>query len=147
MSKKKGKAAPKKAPKMAPRKKSTSRPAARPASRTSLSRTSATTGGNRTVNATIFIFRTGNGIRIRTTPQRLYANVGDRVQWTVVNTVDGSDIPVTVTWPEGGPWGKEPIEIKSFAQRVVDGGPGTSKYVVSAYDAQEDPEVEIPDIP
>jgi hypothetical protein len=141
MSKKKGKAAPKKAPRMAPKKKAAPRSAARPARRTT-----ASAGGNRTINATIFIFRTGNGIRIRTTPQRLYANVGDRVQWTVVNTVDGSDIPVTVTWPEGGPWGKEPIEVKSFAQRVVETG-GTAKYVVSAYDAQEDPEVEIPDIP
>jgi hypothetical protein len=143
MSKKKGKAAPKKAPKMAAKKKPASRSAARPAGRRAAT---ASTGGNRTVNATIFLFRTGNGIRIRTSPQRLYANVGDRVQWTVVNTVDGTDIPVTVTWPEGGPWGKEPIEVKSFAQRVV-AEAGTAKYVVSAYDAQEDPEVEIPDIP
>lgn len=141
MSKKKGKPAPKKAPKKKVVKKSATK--ARTASRL----TGASAQG-RTIHSQIHIFKTDRGIKIRTSPQRLYLNVGDRVQWTVVNMVDNSDVPVTVTWPEGGPWGKEPIEIKSFAERTVTNGSGTrSKYVVSAYDAVEDPELEIPDIP
>ncbi|MDP2389830.1 MAG: hypothetical protein Q8N52_05830, partial [Acidobacteriota bacterium] len=31
---------------------------------------------------TIFIFKTGSGTRIRTSPQRLYANPGDSVEFT-----------------------------------------------------------------
>ena len=139
MSKKKGKAAARKAPK----KKS--------ARRASVSRASATTttstDSGRTVSATIFIFRTGSGTRIRTSPQRLYANPNDRIAWSVVNMVDGTDVPVTITWPEGGPWGKQPIEFKSADRLAVDGAArGRYKYVVSALGAQEDPEVEIPDI-
>jgi hypothetical protein len=103
--------------------------------------------GGRTVYATIYIFKTGNGTRIRTAPQRIFANPGDRIQWTVVNMVDGSDVPVTITWPASGPWGKEPIEFRSSERKAL--APGTSgrfKYVVSALDAQEDPEIDIPDI-
>ena len=139
MSKKKGKAAARKAPKK------------KPARRASVSRASATTttstDSGRTVSATIFIFRTGNGTRIRTSPQRLYATPNDRIAWSVVNMVDGTDVPVTITWPEGGPWGKQPIEFKSSDRLAVDGAArGRYKYVVSALGAQEDPEVEIPDI-
>ena len=137
MSKKKGKAAARKAP----MKKTVKRKTA--------SRSTATTSSanGRTVNATIFIFRTGSGTKIRTTPQRLYANPGDRIEWSVVNMVDGTDVPVTITWPEQGPWGKQPIEFKSCDRRALEGAPaGRYKYVVSALGAQEDPEVEIPDI-
>ena len=137
MSKKKGKAAARKAP----MKKTVKRKAA--------ARSTATMAGDsgRTVNATIFIFRTGNGTKIRTTPQRIYANPTDRIEWTVVNMVDGSDVPVTITWPEEGPWGKQPIEFKSSDRKSLDGAArGRYKYVVSALGAQEDPEVEIPDI-
>ena len=137
MSKKKGKAAARKAP----MKKTVKR-------KTASRSTAATSGANgRTVNATIFIFRTGSGTKIRTTPQRLYANPGDRIEWSVVNMVDGTDVPVTITWPQEGPWGKQPIEFKSSDRKALDGAAaGRYKYVVSALGAQEDPEVEIPDI-
>jgi hypothetical protein len=141
MSKKKGKPAARKAPKKAAKKAvkkaaARSRPSARLAAEPS----------GRTSQATIFIFRTSQGNKIRTAPQRVYAGPGS-VEWTVVNLIDGSDVPVTITWPEGGPWGKEPIAIRSWERRSVDGAPaGRYKYVVSALDAQEDPELEIPDI-
>ena len=103
-----------------------------------------TTG--RTLHMTIFLYRTGHGNKIRTAPQRLYANPGDFVEWTVVNLIDGSDVPVTITWPEGGPWGKEPIAIRSWERVALGNASGRFKFVVSALDAQEDPEIEIPDI-
>lgn len=136
MSKKQGKAAPKKAPMKKAAKKSTAK--SRPAGRL-------TSGAGRTVQATIFIFRTGQGNRIRTSPQRLYANPGDHIEWNVVNMVDGSEVPVTITWPGGGPWGKAPVEFRSFDRRPVSATAGRFKYVVSALDTQEDPEIEIPD--
>jgi hypothetical protein len=80
-------------------------------------------------------------------PQRLFANPGDRIEWSVVNMVDGSDVPVTITWPESGPWGKEPMSFRSNDRQTVSAASGGRfKYVVSALDAQEDPEVEIPDV-
>ena len=144
MSKKKGKPAPKKAAKKAVKKAAPRKAAG--ASRPSARLAGAESSG-RTVNATIFIYRTGSGNKIRTSPQRLFANPGDRIEWTVVNLVDGSEVPVTITWPEGGPWGREPISFRSSDRKPVSGGAqGTYKYVVSALDAQEDPEVEIPDV-
>lgn len=138
MSKKKGKPAAKKAPKKKAAKKSVAK-----------LRTSASLGAGsagRTSQATIYIFRTSHGNKIRTSPQRIYAGPG-HVEWTVVNLIDGSDVPVTITWPEGGPWGKEPIGIRGWERRSAAGvPPGRYKYVVSALDAQEDPEIEIPDI-
>jgi plastocyanin len=140
MSKKKGKAASKKAPKQAPKKRVEAR---RPAARAALSDAS----GGRTVNATIFIYRTGNGNKIRTSPQRLFANPGDRIEWTVVNMVDGSEVPVTITWPESGPWGKEPITFRNDDRKTLAASAtGRFKYVISALDAVEDPELEIPDV-
>lgn len=148
MSKKKGKPAAKqpskKAPMMAAR-----RTAKKPMAK---SRSSARRGperaedAGRTLTVTIFLFRTNNGNRIRTSPQRIYANPGDRISWTVVNLIDGNDVPVTITWPERGPWGKESIQIKSWTKEPVGSAePGRYKYVVSALDAQEDPEIEIPE--
>ena len=138
MSKKKGKAAAKKAPKKkAAKRAATSRAAANVAG----------DSGGRTVYATIFIYRTGSGTKIKTSPQRIYANPNDRIEWSVVNMVDGSDVPVTITWPGEGPWGKQPIEFRNSDRKAVDGAAaGRYKYVVSALGAQEDPEVEIPDI-
>ena len=142
MSKKKGKPMAKPAARKKTVKKTAARKGAavsRPASRQA--------GGpvGRTSQVTIFIFKTGNGNKIRTAPQRAYAGPG-HIEWTVVNLIDGSDVPVTLTWPEGGPWGKEPISIRSWERRSVDGvPPGRYKYVVSALDAQEDPEVELPE--
>jgi hypothetical protein len=147
MSKKKGKAAKpaaratavKKAPKKAARK-------AAPSTRRTASRSDAGTAAGRTSQVTIFLFRTGQGNRIRTAPQRAYAGPG-HIEWTVVNLIDGSDVPVTITWPDGGPWGKEPIDIRSWTRKSADGvAPGVYKYVVSALDAQEDPEVEFPEM-
>ena len=142
MSKKKGKPAkkgPKKPPKKAPARKAAARPSA-----------AALAGGEpggRTVTGTIFIYRTGSGNKIRTTPQRMFANPGDRIEWSVVNLVDGSDVPVTITWPESGPWGKEPISFRSTDRKALSSeAKGRFKYVVSALDAQEDPELEIPDV-
>jgi len=130
----------KKAARKKPAKKSASRSLARAGARL------AATGG-RTSQITIFVFKTGAGTKIRTAPQRAYAGPGF-VEWTVVNMVDGSNIPVTLTWPDGGPWGKEPIEIRDGMQRLEIGSEprGRFKYVVHALDAQEDPEVEIPEM-
>ena len=97
-----------------------------------------------TSQATIVLFKTPHGNRIRTSPQLAFAGPG-HVEWTVVNLIDGTDVPVTITWPDGGPWGKEPIDIKSFVRLNCDKVPaGRYKYVVSAYDTKEDPEIEFP---
>lgn len=138
MSKKKGKAAPARASKKTA--------ARRPASGARTAPRAATTGG-RTVTATIFIYRTGSGNKIRTSPQRVFANSGDRIEWTVVNLVDGSDVPVTISWPEKSPFGGGSFQFKSSdRQSLSPGASGRFKYVVSALDAQEDPEIEIPDV-
>jgi hypothetical protein len=99
----------------------------------------------RTLTVTIFLFRTGNDTKIRTSPQRLYANPGDHVEWNVVNLIDGADVPVTISWPATGPWGKEPIQIRGWHRQPFGESSGRFKYVVSALDAQEDPEIEIPE--
>ena len=129
MSKKKGKPAPKKAPK-------------------NKSRALSAAPGGRTVQATIFIYKSSTGNKIRTTPQRLYANPGDRIEWSVVNMVDGSEVPVTISWPAPGPWGKDPFSFRGCDRKPLNSGAasGRFKYVVSALDAQEDPEIEIPDV-
>lgn len=152
MSKKKSKPAARTAPKKktAPPKASRKSAAAsrrRPSRRPRGPRSIVGYGGStaRTLQMTIFLFRTGQGNRIRTAPQRLYAYPGDFVEWTVVNLIDGSDVPVTITWPEGGPWGKEPISIRSWERKGFGAASGRFKFVVSALDAQEDPEVEMPD--
>lgn len=144
MSKKKGKPAAKKAPKKAAPKKSAKKAVSK--ARASGARLSSGAPAGRTIHTTIFLYRTGKGNTIRTSPQRLYANPGDFIEWTVVNLIDGSDVPVTLTWPETGPWGKEPIEIKGWLRMAFGDAPsGRFKFVVSAMDAQEDPEVEMPD--
>ena len=142
MSKKKSKPAKKGAKK--PSKKA---PARRAAARPRTASLAGGESGGRTVTGTIFIYRTSSGNKIRTTPQKMFANPGDHVAWSVVNLVDGSDVPVTITWPQGGPWGKEPLAFRSSDRRSLSGtSTGRFKYVVSALDAQEDPELEIPDI-
>ena len=135
MSKKKGKSVAKKSPRKSA-----------PARRTARA-TTAAAGTGRTAQATIVIFRTGQGTRIRTAPQRLYAGPG-AIEWTVLNLVDGSNVPVTLTWPGGGPWGNQPIEIREGMTRIsLEGAKeGRFKYVVSALGATEDPEVEIPEM-
>lgn len=149
MSKKKGKPATKKAPKKSAPKKSVKKAVKKSASssRTGARLSSAGAAATgRTLQVTIHLFRTSNGNRIRTSPQRLYANPGDFAEFTVVNLIDGSDVPVTLTWPEAGPWGKDPIEVRGWVRIGFGDAPsGRYKFVVSALDAQEDPEVEMPD--
>ena len=134
MTKRKGKAAARKAPKG---KASAARPRA-----TVRTRTAGATGG--TSQITIFLFRTGSGNKIRTAPQRAYAGPG-YVEWTVVNLIDGTDVPVRITWPEGSPFAKESVDVKNWHRESADGvKPGLYKYVVHAYDTMEDPEIEFP---
>ena len=139
MSKKKGKAAVKPAPK---KKMATAAAKHRPASRT---QTSSPTGG--TSQVTIFLFRTSSGNRIRTSPQRAFANPGGHLEWTVVNMIDGSDVPVRITWPDRSPFARESLEFKGWQRESLAGAkPGVYKYAVHAYDTHEDPEIEIPDL-
>jgi hypothetical protein len=144
MSKKRGKPAPKKA--LNNKRGSVGRrPVRGSAAKTTADTTEA--AGGRTVQATIFIYRTGTGNKIRTSPQRMYANPGDRIEWSVVNLVDGSDVPVTITWPDASPFGKEPISFRGSDRKPLNGAAsGRYKYVVSALDTKEDPEIEIPDV-
>jgi hypothetical protein len=54
---------------------------------------------------------------------------------------------VTLTWPDGGPWGREPLGIRNYQRQSADGvKPGVYKYVVTALDAKEDPEIEFPEM-
>lgn len=135
MSKQKAKAAARKAPKKKAAAKSPA--ASRPSAR--LAR-----AGGTTSQITIFLFRTASGNRIRTTPQHASAGPG-HVEWTVVNLIDGSDVPVRITWPNGGPWGNHGLDFRGRNRLSADGvKPGNYKYVVHALDAQEDPEIEFP---
>jgi hypothetical protein len=139
MTKKKGKPAARKAT-VKKGTKPTARAVARPAARTALS----TGGSGPASQITIFLFRTGSGNKIRTSPQRAYAGPG-KVEWTVVNMIDGSDVPVRITWPNGSPWQKESIEFRNYHVESAAGvKPDVYKYVVHAFDTQEDPEIEFP---
>jgi hypothetical protein len=136
MSKKKGKAAARKAPKKHATRKSAA-----------TSRRSATGAGSNgtTSQITIFLFKTGSGNKIRTSPQRAFAGPG-HVGWTVVNLIDGSDVPVRITWPEGSPFREQEFNVRSWSRLSTEGvKPGVYKYVVHALDAQEDPEIEFPE--
>jgi hypothetical protein len=141
MSKKRGKAVAKPAPK----KKKTVRAAATRRSAAATQTGSATGGG--TSQVTITLFRTGAGNRIRTSPQRAFVDLDGHVEWTVVNMIDGTDVPVRITWPDRNPFGTESLEFKGWRRESVLGAKaGTYKYVVHAYDTHEDPELEIPDL-
>ena len=102
----------------------------------------------RTKTANIFIFETGAGTRIRTSPQRLYANQGDSVEFNVVNMIDDSDVEVTIEFPGGGPWGSAPFKFRNWERKGLGGAiEGRFKYVVRAMGVEEDPELEMPDGP
>jgi hypothetical protein len=134
------KAVKKKAPKKAAPKKSASK------ARLSVASLAAPERTPRTKTANIFIFQTGAGVKIRTSPQRLYANPGDHVEFNVVNMVDDSDTPVMIEFPEGGPWGKDPFEIRSWGRKPLVNAPiGRFKYTVRGCGFEEDPEIELPD--
>jgi hypothetical protein len=146
MTKKKGKPAARRATKQ---KKSvraaTARRSAPAARRATATTTTSTESTGRTSQITIFLFRTSQGNKIRTAPQRAYAGPGF-VEWTVVNMIDGTDVPVRITWPDGSPFATESLEFRSRQRESADGvKPGVYKYVVHAFDTQEDPEVEFPE--
>ena len=147
MSKKKGKSGAKKAPKKAPKKAVKKKAAKKSASVSrATARLARVAPARRTKTSTIFIFKTEGGTRIRTSPQRLYANPGDSVEFNVVNLIDDSEVPVTIEFPGGGPWGKDPFEIRSWDRKPTGDAPlGRFKYTIRALDAEEDPELELPD--
>jgi hypothetical protein len=100
----------------------------------------------RTAAATIFIYKNEGGYRVRTSPQLLTAPLG-HLEWTVVNLVNDEPVDVEISWPNGGPWGADPITIKNGNERksLVDAKPGRYKYNVTANGYTEDPEIEFPD--
>jgi len=141
MSKKKSKPAAKKAPK----KKAAKKLASKPRVTTRLA-APAPERSPRTKTANIFIFKTEGGTKIRTSPQRLYVNPGDHVEFNVVNMVDDSDPTVTIEFAGGGPWGKVPFQIRSWERKpLLDPPIGRFKYTVSAFGVIEDPEIELPE--
>ncbi|HYE88825.1 MAG TPA: hypothetical protein VEA16_20845, partial [Vicinamibacterales bacterium] len=67
--------------------------------------------GRTTNAATIFVYDTGGGVRVRTSPQLLSCAPG-YIEWTVVNLTSGPMPDVDITWQDGsGPWG-QPIPIR-----------------------------------
>mgnify|MGYP006277929727 FL=1 len=148
MSKKKGKA-PKKAVKKVATKKPAKKAAKKAVKRASSMRESviAIAPSPRTKTVTIFVFESRGVTRIRTSPQRVYANPGDHVEFNVVNMIDDTHPEVTITFPGGGPWGKEPFAIRDWNRKPVDGNApmGRFKYTIAAMGAIEDPEIELPE--
>lgn len=143
MSKKKKKGAP--ARKVATRTRAASR-SARRAGTSQRSAAATAIENNRTFGATIFLYRTGADLRLRTAPQRLTAGPG-YVEWTVVNLASGDAVNGEITWPKGSPWGGDrSIPIRDGHARVsLEGAAnGRFKYSIMANGASEDPEVEIP---
>lgn len=60
--------------------------------------------------------------------------------------VDGSDEAVTIEFANGGPWGKQPFQVRNWERKpLADPTLGRFKYTVSAYGFVEDPEVEMPE--
>ena len=140
--KKKAKPSPKKKAAKPAKKKATKAATRRTPTRTS---TPAASDTKRTAQSTIFIFKSDTGIGVRSSPQYLTGGPG-YIEWTVVDLTGGQMAPVVITWPEGGPWGKEPIEIRGHLRRTLaDAAPGHYKYTVTVGDVFEDPEIEIPE--
>lgn len=102
-------------------------------------------GGRATNSATIFVYDTGGGVRVRTSPQLLSCAPG-YVEWTVVNLTSGPMPDVDITWQKDGPWGGVPIPIRGGSARLSLQGAneGRFKYNVSCGGYTEDPEVEYP---
>ena len=144
MSKKKAKKPAKKAAKKAPKK--AVKKAAQKASASRSGAVAVTVSAKRTAAATIFIYKVDGGYRVRTSPQLLSAPLG-YIEWTVVNLASDDPVDVKITWPEGGPWGDAPIQIRNGNERkgTVDAKPGRYKYNVTANGYTEDPEVEYPE--
>ncbi len=98
-----------------------------------------------TTAATIFVYHTDEGCRVRTSPQLLGAAPG-YVEWTVVNLTSGPMPKVEISWPDGSPWGGAPIKFDGGNQRMsLDGAKaGRYKYNVTCNGYTEDPEIEYP---
>ena len=100
----------------------------------------------RTSAATIFVYDTGGGIRVRTSPQLLTCGDGF-VEWTVVNLTSGPMPDVDITWKAGSPWGGVPIPVRGGNARLSlqAGQQGRFKYDVTCGGYTEDPELEYPE--
>ena len=100
----------------------------------------------RTSQATIFIYAIDGKVRVRTSPHLMTAGPG-HIEWTVVNLTSTENVPVQITWPKGGPWGDQPIEIREGWIRLsAEGGrSGRYKYNVTAAGFTEDPELDMPE--
>jgi hypothetical protein len=101
----------------------------------------------RTSAATIFVYKTDDGYRVRTSPQLLSCPPGS-IEWTVVNLTSDPMPDVDITWPSGGPWGNAPIPIRGGnVRKSLEGAqPGRFKYDVTCNGFTEDPEVEWPEM-
>jgi hypothetical protein len=102
---------------------------------------------NRTAAATIFVYETAEGLRVRTSPQLLSCPPG-YVEWTVVNLTSGEMPDVDISWPEGSPWGGAPIPIRGGNERKSLAGAreGRFKYNVTCKGYTEDPEIVFPEM-
>jgi hypothetical protein len=100
----------------------------------------------RTAAATIFVYETGSGTRVRTSPQLLTSGPG-YIEWTVVNLSSDAMPDVDISWPDGSPWGGAPIPIRGGnVRKSLDGAAkGRFKYNVTCNGFTEDPEVEYPE--
>ncbi len=102
-------------------------------------------GGKRNNTATIFLYKVDGNYRVRTSPQLISAAPG-YIEWTVVNLASDEQVDVDITWPEGGPWGADPIKFKGNKRKSLsDAKPGRYKYNVTANGFTEDPEIEFPE--
>lgn len=143
---KKVKKAPKKAVTKAAKKVAkpmTRTPARKAVSRARASRAaSAGFAGRRTGVATIFVYKTDDGYRVRTSPQLLTCGRGD-IEWTVVNLTSDPMPDVDLTWPAGSPWGGHPIPIRggNVRKSLIGAQEGRFKYNVTCNGYTEDPEV------
>ena len=100
----------------------------------------------RTASATIFVYDTPAGTRVRTSPQLLTAGHG-WIEWTVVNLSSDVMPDVEITWPDGkSPWGGGAFKVaKGNCRKDLNGAtPGRFKYNVTCNGYTEDPEVEWP---
>jgi hypothetical protein len=100
----------------------------------------------KTAAATIFVYDTAEGTRVRTSPQLLTAGDG-WIEWTVVNLTSGKMPDVDITWVDGSPWGGAPIKVceGNCRKEIVNGNKGRFKYNVTCNGFTEDPEVEYPE--
>jgi hypothetical protein len=102
---------------------------------------------NRAAVATIFVYDTAEGVRVRTSPQLLSCPPG-YVEWTVVNLTSGPMPDVDITWHKGSPWGGSMIPIRGGNERrsLLGGKQGRFKYNVTCKGYTEDPELEYPPV-